>query len=586
VSSAPSEGDVRNALERLLASPHFSATERRRAFLRYIVEEALAGKAGRLKGYAIAISVFGREDSFDAQADPVVRIEARRLRRDLDSYYIAAGRADPVRISVPKGSYVPFFEWQQTREEAEVVAPGPGEHTDAVIAQFDAHRQHADSGKNRLSTPGRRRWGALMVMATLAAVAIISKWYEPQPVWKGDGYGPAVVVRQFEGLNATDHSQHIASGLTHELITQLMRFPGFRLYVPPINEESGTAQADVAPGLGRSYVVNGSVNLVEKNLRVAARLLNAATNQVIWAKSYDRPLSPEALMHVQSELASQIAGALVQPYGAVHSDLDGRHSLSTTSSMADYFCVLRAYDYRRGFAREKFDPVLGCLQRAVRADPQYSDAWAMLAWLKVDAGRIGYVGYGTPGELYTSALQAATRANTLHPDNTLALKALAAVHHYMGRHTDSERLSRRAFALNPHDPEIMAQLGWRLAARGNFEEGTALLARAISRTVHPPGWYHHFIAIDHHRKGEYRQMLSSAERSARDGRGVSQFLIAIAAGELGDRQSAKQALQKLSAHEKFARDPAAYMRRHGIIDETVAALMAGLQRARRLALQP
>ena len=98
-------------LERIVSNPHFQASERRRAFLRFIVSETLSGRGESLKGYAIALAVFGRGVSFYLQADPVVRLEARRLRRDLDSYYVEAGQYDPVRISIPNGSYVPNFDW-------------------------------------------------------------------------------------------------------------------------------------------------------------------------------------------------------------------------------------------------------------------------------------------------------------------------------------------------------------------------------------------------------------------------------------------------------------------------------------------
>ena len=67
---------VREQLQRILDSPSFEASERRRRFLRYVVEELLAGRADRLKGYAIATDVFGRDESFDPQTDPVVRLEA------------------------------------------------------------------------------------------------------------------------------------------------------------------------------------------------------------------------------------------------------------------------------------------------------------------------------------------------------------------------------------------------------------------------------------------------------------------------------------------------------------------------------
>src|ERR671918_20022 len=71
-----------------------------------------AGRADRLKGYSIALAVFDRDDSFDPQTDPVVRLAARRLRRALEHYYLTAGRDDPVRIEIPKGGYAPICERQ------------------------------------------------------------------------------------------------------------------------------------------------------------------------------------------------------------------------------------------------------------------------------------------------------------------------------------------------------------------------------------------------------------------------------------------------------------------------------------------
>ena len=85
------------------------SSPRRRAFLRYLVEETLAGHADGLKGYSLGLAVFGREGTFESQSDPVVRLEARRLRRDLDSYYVDAGARDPVRITIPKGQLRPAF---------------------------------------------------------------------------------------------------------------------------------------------------------------------------------------------------------------------------------------------------------------------------------------------------------------------------------------------------------------------------------------------------------------------------------------------------------------------------------------------
>src|SRR5690349_11666555 len=107
--SPPAAEDVRAQLDILLAGPDLDAPARARRFLRYVVEETLAGRADRIKAYAIGTEVFERSADFDAQGDPVVRIEAGRLRRALERYYLSAGLTDPVIIDIPKGTYVPQF---------------------------------------------------------------------------------------------------------------------------------------------------------------------------------------------------------------------------------------------------------------------------------------------------------------------------------------------------------------------------------------------------------------------------------------------------------------------------------------------
>ena len=83
----------------MLSSAEFGATDRLKNILRFVVEEALAGRSERLKGYTIAVEVLGHDPaSFDPQSDPVVRMEAGKLRRRLDLCYRGGGGADPVRI--------------------------------------------------------------------------------------------------------------------------------------------------------------------------------------------------------------------------------------------------------------------------------------------------------------------------------------------------------------------------------------------------------------------------------------------------------------------------------------------------------
>ncbi len=108
---------VRTQLDRILTSTVFNDAGRASGFLRFIVERVLDGRSSEIKESVIAVEVLGRHSSFDSKTDPIVRVEARRLRDRLSSYYASEGRSDTVLISVPKGTYVPVFSEQQTPDQ-------------------------------------------------------------------------------------------------------------------------------------------------------------------------------------------------------------------------------------------------------------------------------------------------------------------------------------------------------------------------------------------------------------------------------------------------------------------------------------
>ena len=117
IQPSPSEDEVRNQLRRILASSDLPSSERNRRFLRRVVECTLRGE--KQTGYDIATCVFGRPATFNATTDPIVRIEASKLRRDLETYYLKSGRHDPVIIALPKGGYRTTFSYNEaTRTHA------------------------------------------------------------------------------------------------------------------------------------------------------------------------------------------------------------------------------------------------------------------------------------------------------------------------------------------------------------------------------------------------------------------------------------------------------------------------------------
>ena len=110
-SHAPGPNDIRSALARICASRPFDTSPKLASFLRFVVEVTLAGQGHRLKGYTIGVEALGRAESFNPQIDPIVRVEAIRLRAALARYYCGAGASDAVVIEMPRGRYVAQFRW-------------------------------------------------------------------------------------------------------------------------------------------------------------------------------------------------------------------------------------------------------------------------------------------------------------------------------------------------------------------------------------------------------------------------------------------------------------------------------------------
>ncbi len=111
----PSHAEIQAALERVVASHHFSKSPQLANFLTFVINETLAGRGERIKAYNIAADALGRAANFDPQSDPIVRVEAGRLRRALAYYYADDGCDDPVVIDLPRGHYLPVFKANKAR---------------------------------------------------------------------------------------------------------------------------------------------------------------------------------------------------------------------------------------------------------------------------------------------------------------------------------------------------------------------------------------------------------------------------------------------------------------------------------------
>jgi hypothetical protein len=143
-----SQEEMAAELNRVITSPDFPATLRNRRFLSFAVERTLEAPAGahvRVRAYDVATKIFGRPDDFSTILDPIVRIEAGKLRRDLETYYLKSGRLNPLRIELPRGGYDPIFLRQLPAGDADPQAPAAlGDLAADARAELDRIVKSAD----------------------------------------------------------------------------------------------------------------------------------------------------------------------------------------------------------------------------------------------------------------------------------------------------------------------------------------------------------------------------------------------------------------------------------------------------------
>ena len=318
---------IRRQMDRIIHSGPFHQSHRRQRFLEYLVNETLAGRSDRLKGYNIALEVFERPETFDPIVHPLVRIEAARLREKLREYYDADGKGDPIRIDLPKGSYTPHIEFRQsgtsgalpdgpdgplavTKDRSPSLAKAPA----AIVDDVDDQASPAPARSAR-----RVRWQMTVALLTLvlvlsAAAAWLTRerWMPRHPEAARDEPAvatpnvPAIAVLPFTNLSGDPKQDYFSDGLTEDILTELSRARDLRVIARNTTFQYKGKAVDVSK-LGRElkvrYLLEGSVQRASDRLRVTAQLIDTETGAHVWADRYDRELADVFL--VQDEIAGQ-----------------------------------------------------------------------------------------------------------------------------------------------------------------------------------------------------------------------------------------------------------------------------------------
>jgi serine/threonine-protein kinase len=317
--------EIQEQLERVLASETFQRAERLSRFLRHVVEQSLAGQQVTLKEYSIGVHVFDKPESFDTRVDPIVRVEAGRLRAKIRDYYDGEGSNDPVWLGLRKRGYGPAFR-RRTEALSVAAAPPPG-----------------DPARPLRSDPR------------------------------------AIAVLPFEDLSPEKKQEYFCDGITQEIIGALAKIEGLSVAARTSAAQFKGKPEDVreiARQLQVGRVLEGSVQKIGRQVRISAHLIDAATGFDCWAETYDRPL--DDVLAIQDEISQAIATALLAEAEA-ESETGRAVVKRPPEASKAHHRYLKALDHWDKRTEEEIKKAIICFREAVQEDQRYAPAYAGLA---------------------------------------------------------------------------------------------------------------------------------------------------------------------------------------------------------------
>ena len=472
--SEPDQKAVREQLNRILKSGPFHQSQRRQRFLEYLVNETLAGRGERLKAYNVAVEVFERPETFDPVVDPIVRIEAARLRDKLREYYDSDGRSDPIHIDLPKGGYAAHIEFRKPE-----------------ITDPQTDRSQATTSDERLvpsptAAHPRPRMTRLLVTSVIAALLVLSagvsawRWLNPiTPVLEK----ASIAVLPFENIGNEAQWNRLAYGMTEDIVTDLSHSKDLFVVARNSTEVYKGKSADVRDvgrDLGVRYVLQGSIQPSDDQIRVTAQLIDTRTGGNVWSNRYDRRATD--LFKVQSDVAEKIAATLMGYGGAVAQAERFLIKRKPPSNLTAYENYLLGMETKHGGAggsvtKAGLDEAERLFRKAIEIDPQLARAYVGLAYIY--EYRLEF-GLGTSAEDNAAKhMEAARNAVRLDPNDGETQLVLGHAFVYQGMPDQALQQFAKAEALAPNNADVLILIAWYLPPLGQPERAVALMEKAL-----------------------------------------------------------------------------------------------------------
>lgn len=511
-----------NQMDRILSSVPFRKSVILSKFFRFIVTETLNGNGLTLKEYVIGTRVLEKDPDFNPQLDAIVRIHGGRLRKLLDEYYETYREKDEVKISIPKGRYIPVFE--RIHESLK--------KTDFIVAED-------------------------------LEVA-------PETI-------PLIAIIPFKNYENNGRVEVICSVLCQELYVELSRFSEIGIisgYSTEIATESIEDRDKVISHLGADYLITGSCLLEVNNLKVFFELHSVAKKQLLWAESYQiEDVETNKLRNFKT-IIKKVLSITCGYFGVIY-----RNTLNDQIPQ-DYDYLYAVYwhnKYHHNYSEEAFIESSKAIEIGLQKNPKSSLLNAFKAQLLLDLCTMDLQD-GT--NYYNEGFELAKKALRLEPKNQHALQVIAWA--YLIGHDKKMCLKKmeECVAVNPNNSMYVTGMGFGYMCAGEYETGIELLTDSVilnpySFWLGNVGFCFYFL-----KKGDYSEALYWSSRIQRPGLLWDHLLNISTNGLLGRTEGNSTAIEKLFALSPKFDIRAAYIVDVFLLDKDLQnIILKGLKKA-------
>jgi adenylate cyclase len=361
------------------------------------------------------------------------------------------------------------------------------------------------------------RWaaiGAVVVILLVAGALAIWKFYSRPPFEPASAERmafplpdkPSIAVLPFVNMSGDPKQEYLADGVTENIITALSKIP--EVFVIARNsvftyKGKPVKIRQVSEELGVQYVLEGSVQKSDARLRITAQLIDATGGHHLWAERFDRDLKD--IFAVQDEVTLNILSALRVKF--THGEQ--ARVQETTDNLEAWSYVVEGVIHFESFTKDDNAKAQELFERAVKVDPKYSYAWAMLGWTHWIDATFGYS--ESSSESFKKAVEIARKAMELDDKQPDVHALMGCIYLFQRQYDNAIVEGERAIALAPNVACNKAILAQTMLFAGRFEEAITLLKRAMRLNPHYPSWYLHFLAVAYSMIGDHEKAIALNE---------------------------------------------------------------------------